>query len=630
MHLVFMLGATWWMYSYLQQSVFNFPAEEAFYKIRIMAKPEEKERSMLCRVWVEAKYDSTTTTTVQRNAFIYITKDSSSFRLRQGDAMWIFSRLAPPENNRNFDEFDYRRYLIRKGIAATGFATVGNWGVVAHDSSFSLLRFASESREKLLTLYRKLGFEGDDLAVLSALTTGYKEELSEEIRESYSVAGASHILALSGLHIGLIYLLLLWGFRWLPHHLVATQVLRAILIIISLWAFACFTGFPASVVRSVSMFSIVVLGSLFQRKTFSLNTLAMAAFFMLLCRPAWLFDVGFQLSFCAVAAILILHPSLQRFCVLPGRVGKYLGGLISISIAAQLGTLPLIILYFSRISIHFLLTNLVVVPLVIGIVYIAVAMLVCTPFLPLQAGIACLLKILLRLLNQFVGWVEQLPYASIDNIWIYPAEALSFYLLLLLYMGLSRRRPARKLIICMSGILLLCSYHVISGWVDHPCRSLVFYNVRGCPAIHCIASSQHTWIAYADSLPAEERLRKAAGNFWRRQRLNEPHILTDGYEDSRLSLSHSILSFYNCRVCMVNDNRWANKTARQPLSIDYLYLCKGYSGQLDELFPLFTPSCVILDSSLSEYRKKSFSEECKRLGIRFLSLSEKGSVRFLL
>lgn len=618
------------MYTYLQQTVFNFPAEEAFYKIRITAKPEEKERSVLCQVWVEAKYDSTTTTTVQKNAFIYITKDSSSLGLRQGDAMWIFVRLAPPENNRNFDEFDYHRYLIRKGITATGFATAENWGVVARDSSFSLLRFAAESRDKILTLYRKLGFEGDDLAVLSALTTGYKEELSEEIRESYSVAGASHILALSGLHIGLIYLLLLWGLGWFPRHLVATRVLRVILIILSLWAFACFTGFSASVVRSVSMFSIVALGSLFQRGTFSLNTLAMAAFFMLLCRPAWLFDVGFQLSFCAVAAILILDPSLQRFFVLPGRVGRYVGGLVSISVVAQLGTLPLIVLYFSRISIHFLLTNLVVIPLVTGIVYLAVATLVCTPFLPLQAGVAWVLKILLRLLNQFVGWVEQLPYASVDNIWIYPAEALGFYLLLLLYIGLSPKHPARKLIICMSGILLLCSYHVISGWTDHPPRSLVFYNVRGCPAVHCIASAQHTWIAYADSLPAEEKLRKAAGNFWRHQRLNEPHILTDGYEDRRLSFSHSILSFYDCRVCMVNDNCWTNKITLQPLSIDYLYLCKGYSGQLDELFPLFTPSCVILDSSLPEYRKKYFSEECKRLGIRFLSLSEKGSVRFLL
>lgn len=229
---------------------------------------------------------------------------------------------------------------------------------------------------------------------------GYKEGLSEEIRESFSVSGSSHVLALSGLHIGFLYALLWFCLRWLPGRWRAMAVLRTLLIIAFLWGFAFFTGLSASVVRSVFMFSLFALSGLSRRKNFSLNTLSAVAFFMLLCRPVWLFDVGFQLSFCAVTAILLLQPRIYRW--FPGvhsRIGHYLCSLMSVSIAAQIGTAPLVLLYFSRFSTHFLLTNLLVIPLVSFIMYTTVIMLLFTPYFPLQSIIAIGVKWLIGLLN---------------------------------------------------------------------------------------------------------------------------------------------------------------------------------------------------------------------------------------
>lgn len=159
----------------------------------------------------------------------------------------------------NLDEFDYVRLLSRRQVAAIGFAYADNWKVISRGTQHSFRQQAMDCRESVLSVYRRLGFRGDDLAVLSALTIGYKEELSEDIRETYSISGASHVLALSGLHIGFLYLLLCFCLRWLPERWRMVVLLRTLLILLSLWAFAFFTGLSASVVRSVVMFSLFTL-----------------------------------------------------------------------------------------------------------------------------------------------------------------------------------------------------------------------------------------------------------------------------------------------------------------------------------------------------------------------------------
>ena len=237
-----------------------------------------------------------------------------------------------------------------------------------------------------MELYHRLGFQGDNLAVLSALTVGDKENLSEDMRETYSIAGASHVLALSGLHIGLLSTLFLFFFSFLWKRWAAFKPLGFFLVILFLWAFAFLTGLSSSVVRSVIMFSLLVVSRLQSEKLLSLNTLAATAFLMLLYNPLWLFDVGFQLSFVAVVSILLIQPKLYSLLSVRRCIPRYVWGLLTVSVAAQIGTAPLVIFYFSRFSTHFLLTNLWVIPMVTLILYSAVLMLILTPFPFLQSG----------------------------------------------------------------------------------------------------------------------------------------------------------------------------------------------------------------------------------------------------
>ena len=616
----------------MQAVEFAFGSEETTYRMFLVEEPQIKERNVFCRVLLTERIDSSyRKTTLNHKAIVYLSRDSLSECLGCGDELIAYTGFSTPANNGNPDEFDYARFLLRHQVSAIGNVHTGKWRRISQDAIHSFRQKAFDCRERVLAIYRHLGFQGDDFAVLSALTVGYKEGLSEEIRESFSVSGSSHVLALSGLHIGFLYALLWFCLRWLPGRWRAMAVLRTLLIIAFLWGFAFFTGLSASVVRSVFMFSLFALSGLSRRKNFSLNTLSAVAFFMLLCRPVWLFDVGFQLSFCAVTAILLLQPRIYRW--FPGvhsRIGHYLCSLMSVSIAAQIGTAPLVLLYFSRFSTHFLLTNLLVIPLVSFIMYTTVIMLLFTLYFPLQSIIAIGVKWLIGLLNSCVRWVEQLPWASFDGIWLYGTDVLGIYLFLFLLGYYLNTCKARNLILSVFCLLAVCTCHMVRQANDRPKPGFVFYNVRNCPAVHCLAADGHSWLIYADNIPDTSRLRKAVSGYWNRLHLEPPQAIITDYTGDMLAYRDHILSYSGRRICVLSDNRWRNKWAAQPLSIDYLYLCKGYDGCLKELLELFTVRTVILDASLSDHRRQAYGKECRQLDLPFISLPDEGSVSFML
>lgn len=618
--LFFVLGAGG-MNLRLQQTQYPFSrSEEVVRHVVLTGKPEKKEHSLLCRVRTEEG----------KRVLLYLAPDSTAQQWQGGEELLVSARIAPPANNGNPDEFDYVRYLRRRGIAGTAYVATGHWQLLTQRGETSLLQKALSYREKILGIYRKLGFEGDSFAVLSALTVGYKEELSEDIRETYSVSGASHVLALSGLHIGFLYAVLCFVMRGLRGRGAAMRFLRAGVIVLLLWGFAFFTGLSPSVVRSVIMFSVFALAGAFVRRGIPMNTLAATALFMLVACPGWLFDVGFQLSFCAVAAILLMYPRLYRQLPVTNRFVKKVWALLAVSLVAQVGTVPLVLLYFSRFSTHFLLTNLLVIPLVSFIMYAAVLLLLATPFPALQGALAAGVRWLVEALNGSVRWVERLPFSSVDGVWTDGVEVVCFYLsvlLLLYYIVCRRHRCLLALGVC---ILAGGSYHLARAVAHRPRSCIRFYNVRGCAAVHCIAADGRSWLAYADSLPDTKRLSRAVSGYWNRHRLQAPLPVTTDYLSDRFSRQGGILAFGNKRICVVNDNKSRNKTSSCPLFIDYLYLCKGYGGEVEGLAGLFAVDTVILDASLSDYRKEALISECRRLGIKILSLSDEGSLRFLL
>lgn len=263
-------------------------------------------------------------------------------------------------------------------------------------------------REKLLNRYRTQPVEDEQYAVLAAMTLGDKSALTKELRETYSVTGASHILALSGLHLGIIYFLL---FRLTlgRRHFWFSQVI----IILSIWAFAFLTGLSTSVMRSATMISVYALFSVAGRHRSPVNLLCFTAILMLLVNPASLYDVGFQMSFSAVLAILLLMPLFESFFpenyFVSRPVLRYIYNMVGVSVAAQIGVAPLIAYYFGRFSTYFLLTNFIVIPAATVILYGVLLVMVFPP-------LSTVLLWMVGILNKALGWISQMPCASIDGL----------------------------------------------------------------------------------------------------------------------------------------------------------------------------------------------------------------------
>lgn len=263
-------------------------------------------------------------------------------------------------------------------------------------------------RTLLLQRLETAGLSDDQYAVVAAMALGDKSSLTKDLKETYSMTGASHILALSGLHLGIIYALLsmlVVGRRW--------QMVSQVAIILSIWAFVFLVGMSTSVVRSAVMLTVYALLAIGHRQKMSVNTLAFTAIVMLLVSPQALFDVGFQMSFMAVFSILLFTPLFYRpfsaEYLMTHRLVKWLWGMVAVSIAAQIGVAPLIAYYFGRFSCFFLLTNFIVIPAATLILYLSLATL-------LIPSIGVILASIVGLLNTTLLYISTIPGATIDGL----------------------------------------------------------------------------------------------------------------------------------------------------------------------------------------------------------------------
>lgn len=390
------------------------------------------------------------------HVYLYIHKDSSLVLPSLQDTLMVHTRFQSADT---IGTFDYNRYLQHQGICAIGFVDSQHWFI--HNACTSNRWHPKAWQYQLHQYLQSLGIQGAELGTLSALTLGYKEDLEPDIQRSFSAAGATHVLAVSGLHTGILYtiiIMFLTGMgRWRP--LYEEKWKRRVLslcVIICLVLYALLTGATPSVIRSVIMLSLVEIGGMFYRKTNSINTLAAAAWIILVLFPADLFSVSFQLSFAAVWGILVLEPYLRNIVPMPKtqtkigyNVKSYLQGLISVSLAAQISTLPIALYYFGQMSNYFLLTNLIVIPLGWLIIVGAIIMLLLSPFGSIGVWLSYVPETLTHCMNQATLCIESLPYSTTHL-------ECSFLMLCLLYGAILAAYLSKRHNIRWLGVMIIC------------------------------------------------------------------------------------------------------------------------------------------------------------------------------
>lgn len=385
----------------------------------------------------------------------------------------VFTEIKSPLNPH---QFDYKNYLKKQYISHQIF-TDDQHLVTLQSKPYTLLGYAAKLRGQINMKLRSYHIASDERALMNALLLGQRQDISSDIYDSYAKAGAVHILAVSGLHVGIILLLLNWLFKPLGY-LKHGTLIKTLIIVLVLWSFAIIAGLSASVTRAVCMFSIVAVGMNLKRPANIFDTLAISMFFLLLFNPMFLFDVGFQMSYLAVIAIVSLQPSMVGLWRPKSWPVKKLWQIFTVTLAAQLGVVPISLYYFHQFPGLFFVSNLVILPVLglilgLGILVILLALMNLLPY-----WLSDLYGAMISLMNSFVRWVglqERFVLVDISFGWL---QVLSAYILIVSFFLFMKRPNYKRLTWAAVGFLFFQGVLIFEKEKQHTSEFVIFHKNR--------------------------------------------------------------------------------------------------------------------------------------------------------
>lgn len=487
---------------------FDETADPSSYTGRIAEPPQEKERSVKCIVNIHRVGDWQK----MGKTLLYLEKDSSSTALEYGDILLFRALFRPIQTNGNPCEFDYKRYLSVHRIYHQAYVRSGDW-IVAGKSESKPMAFIYGLRGQLSRRLEKSGLTGDNLSVAKTLLLGQREGMDRSLLRAYSDAGAMHVLAVSGLHVGIVLLLLNGLLRPLKRGKNG-GALVALLLLIGIWLYALITGLSPSVFRASIMFSLIVVGKALQRDVSVYQSVLVSAFLLVLTDPLIIFQVGFQLSYLAVLGIVFLQPKVVRLVYFKHLPLRKAWEMTAVSIAAQLATFPLGMYYFHQFPNFFLLSNFLVVPLAFLLLINGIALFVCYGVPYLENVVVDLFDYLLFLLNGGVHWIEQLPHAVIRGISIEWAEVLLIYLAVAAVLFYAIYKKTALLWSSLTATVGLLTFKVYKEWQIAHSRQLIVYNIADEVGIDVFHGRQNTFYATEGLSDDVEKLIFHVHNNW--------------------------------------------------------------------------------------------------------------------
>lgn len=555
-----------------------------------------------------------------------------------GDELLVWTRLRVPRRAGNPGSMDYAAWLRRQGVSGEAYVAVEGWqpcrrtaqyhsGIASGDDGSAALPLAQRLRRWRGELVRRYSaFLGkDEAAIAAAMTLGDRRNIDTGLREVFSRTGTNHILALSGLHLSILFALYGWVVlracrrRW-------TYLLGSVVGVALLWGFTLLTAFPVSLVRAAIMLTVMQGAACLRRQTSPLNNLALAALLLLLISPWNLFDVGFQLSFLSVFSIILfarrvpLPASWRRF-----RWVRAVHGLFSVSLVAQLGTAPLVAYYFQTLSLVGLLANFVVVPFS----YVILTLALCFFLIPVCGSlIAGALKWALEGLLAFLEWLSALPFSSVR---LSPdaVDVVCCYLLLLLVWGYVRLRRVRLLYGAAVLLVAWAGFGVVRS--RQPLPRLVVYHNYSVPVVHALVGSPSGCLWTTDSAGAAGCVAQLRRGYWARRGVDEPRLIVAADSSSFGRAGEACVVRGNAiwaaglRVVCIS-RPVADSGLSKPMAVDVLLLARGSTSPLSLLQKLYRPRRLVLDASLSDYWRERYRREAAACGWEVYDVGEQGAL----
>lgn len=385
---------------------------EGKYSATVLEILQEKPKSYQSVLKISAFFRNDSVFKTNEKVMVYFAKSEKASRLKPGEQIVFDKTPQPVENSIDLNGFDYAGYLERKRIYRQVYLPDSRWiesGMFTHN----FLILAERTRLQMLEIFRNQDLGEKELNVLSALTLGYKRGLDPETKRVFSAAGAMHVLAVSGLHVGIVFMILSFFLSFLKKRK-RGEIAYLLVMITSLWCFAFLTGLSPSVSRAAAMFTIVVIASVFKKSSNIYQSLVASAFVLLLLNPNNLFEVGFQLSYAAVFGIVFLQPRLNKIFTFRFRVSRYFWALLTTSVAAQIATFPLSAFYFNQFPTFFWVSNLVVIPAAGILIPLGISLLFFGGIPLIAVPLTKITGFVLQLVIQFLETVEKFPLSVLE------------------------------------------------------------------------------------------------------------------------------------------------------------------------------------------------------------------------
>ncbi len=626
--LIFLTGAL--LLSVNTKNNFEYIGEEIIAEAIITEPATEKSNSYKAVITLKNYYLNNRYYSSDEDIIVYLEKSEPAKALEYGDKILFKSIINEVRTSGNPNEFNYQEFLLRKGIVGQTYIKAKNWQLKAKDEGLFIFSFAFKARNTLAGIYKKFHISGQELAVLQALTLGDKSELDTETRQSYVSSGAMHILAVSGLHVGILYFLFNFFLKILDklkyRNINYGSWLKAVIIISLLWAFALLSGLSPSVRRAAVMFTFVILGQAMKRRIDIYNSLAASAFVLLIIDPYQITSVGFQLSYCAVLSIIFFQPKIADLFVIKNKILYYIWSLTAVSIAAQIGTFPFSLYYFNIFPNLFFITNIFVIPLATGIIYAAVFLLIFSAIPFVSNVFAYILKYLVIALNSSVELVERIPFSHTENIPFSSFDIVFAYSLIISISFYLIYKNARSLQLSLAIVAVWISINSIFKIYVNSNPELIVYNIKGETAINI--SGKNNYLISDSTILNDQKIKYGPMNHWlHRGKADYEFIelsLTE-FNNNGLYKTGNYLLFYNKALLIINDRKQILYQTNNKLNIDYIILSKNTEVNISEVKNLYDVKLIIFDSSNNFYKVEQWKNECAELNQKCYSVIKNGA-----
>jgi competence protein ComEC len=592
----------------------QFTHYQAVITSNVEVKPKTyKVEAEVNAIKVDGKWQNSTGKTL-----LYFNRAEAQ-RPQYGDVYLIKNMPREVEAPKNPEEFDYRRFLQYKGIYAHHFLWGQEYIKIGHVAPSKILEFSYKSNQYADSVFKARIQTPNEYGVASAMVVGLRDDIDNDLLDAYSASGAIHVLSVSGMHVGILFLFLGYLLGWIKKRGKYGKQIFALTVILLLWSYAIFTGLSATVLRATVMFSFIQIGTAIDRRQNIYNTLAISALLLLCWNPYWLIDVGFQLSYLAIIGIVFLHPYIYQLASPNNPIIRTIWEGTCVCFSAQLFTFPLSLYYFHQFPTFFLIANPFVAFFSFAVLPAGLLLLIVAPIPILSDIVAFILKYSLVWLNKSIFFVEKLPFATLKGFSISIPEMLFLYATIVLFISFFLRSEIKYLRISSLIISVLATINIAKDYSQSQQKNLTFHFIPKKSGISIIDGKSATFIADTALLHNKKSYNFHLKNYYDKHGVaNKNSLALNQYANKQ---GVTFLDFEGKRILWLQQKFNGNLQG----NADYVLLSNNAIRKLSPAFSKFQTGLIIVDDSNKRYVVENLKHQADSLHLNLISLYDTGA-----